>query len=290
MKRRRHINLGELRAALAAERRVGAAWPSCRYMHLQDSQVSLACLVKGRSSSDALNEALRQSLPDHLGFNTRPAYGFVKTHINVADDPTRGRTVRPPCEDAPAWLREFLLGCFDKCDSHLAQLGVHLDQLRDLPSVRELMPDAELPSHERLRPPKALKNPAERFAQQLLRSEHTSRGDLVRLLRLLPGHRAPRGKPATGTKCFFTGLFVHGGVVGFRSSVGEHPLVTRLLCKFVRSLVPGFRFSSVGLLRNMKADAHVDSNNAEAEPNMILSLSDFRGGGWWIAGEGGEEM
>ena len=46
--RRRHINLGELRAALAAKARVGRNWPSSRYVHLQDSQVSLACLVKRR--------------------------------------------------------------------------------------------------------------------------------------------------------------------------------------------------------------------------------------------------
>ena len=77
--KRRHINVGELRAALAAEARMGRLWPSRRYVHLQDSQVSLACLTKGRSSSGALNVELKKSLGDYLGFNVRAAYGFVKT-------------------------------------------------------------------------------------------------------------------------------------------------------------------------------------------------------------------
>ena len=291
VKRRRHINLGELRAALAAECRVGRSWPSSRYLHLQDSQVSLACLVKGRSSSGALNAALRKSLPDHLGFNVKPAYGFIKTHWNPADDPTRDKPVRLPCEDTPRWFEEFLRGSFEGCDSYLAKLGVHLDQLRGLPSVRELMPDAEIPEYERARPtPPALKEPAERLAQHLLKAEFVSRADLVRLLRMLPGHRAPRGEPGLHTKCFFTGLFAHGGVVGFRSAVGEYPLTTRVLCKFVRGLLPGLRFSSIGLMRNMRADAHVDSHNAEEEPNMLLGLTRFSGGGLWIAGEGGTEF
>ena len=109
-KARRHINLGELRAALAAEARVGRLWPNSRYVHLQDSQVSLACMVKGRSSSAALNATLRKSLPDHLGFNIRPALGFVKTHLNPADDPTRLKPLRAPCEDEPSWFTELLRG------------------------------------------------------------------------------------------------------------------------------------------------------------------------------------
>lgn len=61
--RKEHINLKELNAALTAERRRGEIEPGTYYVHLQDSQVSLACLVKGRSSSWAINKKLRSSIP-----------------------------------------------------------------------------------------------------------------------------------------------------------------------------------------------------------------------------------
>ncbi len=54
-KRREHINLKEISAALQAESRYGRACPSSFFINLQDSQVSLAALVKGRSSSWAIN-------------------------------------------------------------------------------------------------------------------------------------------------------------------------------------------------------------------------------------------
>lgn len=63
VRRRRHINIGEVRAALEAERSVGAEAEDSFYIHLQDSQVSLACLMKGRSSSRSLNRELRRSIP-----------------------------------------------------------------------------------------------------------------------------------------------------------------------------------------------------------------------------------
>ena len=53
--RRRHINVREVRAALSAEKVMGILHPNSYYLHLQDSQVSLACMVKGRSSSSELN-------------------------------------------------------------------------------------------------------------------------------------------------------------------------------------------------------------------------------------------
>ncbi|CAE7606984.1 unnamed protein product [Symbiodinium sp. CCMP2592] len=130
----------------------------------------------------------------------------------------------------PLWetaCREFLPGSFGPMDVHLSKLGVHLDQLRELPPVSDLFPDVS---------PNVLKS------------------DLVQLLRLLPGHRAPRGKPSSGTKCFITGMFVHG------------------------------------LFRNMKADAHVDANNSSLEPNLIFGLTRVRGGGLWVCCEGGPDV
>lgn len=68
---REHINIKEVSAALRAEKQIGSARPSSFYVHLQDSQVSLAAMVKGRSSSWALNKRLRRSIADHIGFNIK---------------------------------------------------------------------------------------------------------------------------------------------------------------------------------------------------------------------------
>ena len=251
--------------------------------------MSLACMVKGRSSSAALNASLRKSLPDHLGFNIRPALGFIKTHLNPADDPTRLKPLRAPCEDEPSWFTELLGGHFEACDSYLAKVGMHLEQLRELPPVEELYPDAPLREPDRFRASASkLRLPAERLASRLLGSQVVSGGDVLKLFRLLPAQRAPRSKPTASAKSFFTGLFVHGGVLGLRSSSSEYPAATRLLCRAVTEACPGLKFSTVGVLRNMRADAHVDAHNSDTEPNFIWGISRFKGGGLWIAAPEGQ--
>ena len=81
---KRHINLGEVAAALQAEAVIAEREPEHYYIHLQDSQVSLACLVKGRSSSASINRLLRRSIAMHVGQNVRPFYGFVRSNKRSA--------------------------------------------------------------------------------------------------------------------------------------------------------------------------------------------------------------
>ncbi|CAE7224208.1 Ap1g1 [Symbiodinium sp. CCMP2456] len=126
-----------------------------------------------------------------------------------------------------------------------------------------------------------------------LRAEPREFGDFDRFL-AQNGMRPPVASPLPaekfarpGTKCFQSGLFVHGGVVGFRSATMEMPRSTKVLCQFVREKQPELRFSSVGLFRNMLADCHVDAHNSPEEPNFICGLSKFRKGGLWVAGETG---
>ena len=93
--RRVHINVAEVRAAIFGEERVGYFHPNCRYVHLQDSQVSLACFVKGRSGSSWINKELRQSVACHLSNGVRPSFGFInRSRFNPADDPTRQAVMR----------------------------------------------------------------------------------------------------------------------------------------------------------------------------------------------------
>ena len=139
VRRRRHINIGEVQAALKAELDMGKAAMNSYYVHLQDSQVSLAALVKGRSSSRSLNAPIRQSIPDHIFYNIRPFYGYVETSRNVSDDPTRGRPLRKPLRESAHWLRTALEGDYEALDEMLRHLGMHVDQLKGLPEEEEVL-------------------------------------------------------------------------------------------------------------------------------------------------------
>lgn len=59
----RHINVDELRAGLKTEKILGHRRPSSRVLLGMDSQVARGSLVKGRSSSAALNAELARSIP-----------------------------------------------------------------------------------------------------------------------------------------------------------------------------------------------------------------------------------
>ena len=137
-KKREHINLKEIEAALQAERLYGKLWPGSYFVNLQDSQVSLAALVKGRSSSWAINQKLRRSIPDHLGSNTRPFYGFVRSKFNPADDPTRGVELRRPSEEEPKWWAPLEKGDFEEFDRFLQKVGARVEDMAALPDEEEL--------------------------------------------------------------------------------------------------------------------------------------------------------
>ncbi|CAE7242495.1 Fem1b [Symbiodinium sp. CCMP2592] len=81
VQQRRHINIGEMRAAIRAESRLARLHHDIRYVHLQDSQVSLAAMTKGRSSSKALNCELQRNAP-----------------------------LRPPSRAGSRWFLDFLAG------------------------------------------------------------------------------------------------------------------------------------------------------------------------------------
>ena len=148
----------------------------------------------------------------------------------------------------PSGLVEgLLLGNFEPADARLARCGMHLEQLAELPPAEELLPDAPLPDVRRRVQGGSLDNrPAERHAVRAAKAPKVCRADLVKLLRLLPTQKAPRGKAGVGTKCFQSGLFVHGGVLGFLAGTMEWPRATRLMCRFVRGTAPGLRLLERG--------------------------------------------
>ena len=136
--RRRHINLGEIRSALAAEKLFSLEHPGEFYLHLQDSQVSLACMVKGRSSSRSINVELKRSIPYSTGQQVKGFYGYVRTKLNPSDDPTRKVRIREPSRTKPLWLSQLEEGKFEEYDDYLHRNGVSREQTNRLPAEDEL--------------------------------------------------------------------------------------------------------------------------------------------------------
>ena len=86
-----HINILEVRAAhltLRWRARTGARLGS-RFFHLLDSQVAIAVLAKGRSSSWKMNQVLRRVSALTIAAGFLPAYGYVMSTWNPIDGPSR---------------------------------------------------------------------------------------------------------------------------------------------------------------------------------------------------------
>ena len=130
--RKVHINLSELASHLREERRLCLRYKSFRCLYGLDSQVSLGCLVKGRSSSRGLNRLLQQSLAPMLGSDAYGLYGFLPSAINRADEPTRDKAVRGPDMSLPSWWIEAAEGDFGMFDEWLAEMTAHVSGAADV--------------------------------------------------------------------------------------------------------------------------------------------------------------
>ena len=146
----RRINVLELQAALEAEKRLGELRPGCRYVHLIDSQVALATLVKGRSSSEGLNRLLRKSVASHLTSGVAPGFGYIASKSNPADDPTRSVSIRAPVREPPDWLADAFRGRFECLDRLLDSLSLDRFSTSELPHPSELAPDVAVDLRSRV--------------------------------------------------------------------------------------------------------------------------------------------
>lgn len=153
IRRRTHINLSELNAALDSEKRRALKLPDHRLLTGSDSQVVLGALVRGRSSSRSLNAKLKQALPMVLGFNVYNNLQYVPTGDNTADDPTRGRECRDPPDARAEWIEEINAGNFAPLDAVLKNSGVDDTAVGRLPEVPTLRSKAldPVPVREHLR-------------------------------------------------------------------------------------------------------------------------------------------
>ena len=144
-KQKTHINLLEMDAILAVENKLAQRKPGCRYLLGSDSQVALAAICKGRSSSFSLNLRLQRSLAIYVGGGLTGNYGYLPSLVNVADDPTRGLDAREPCEPLPSWWSSACSGDFTAFDTWLSSLDYDPMQLAELPP--ELVSSTSSVSH-----------------------------------------------------------------------------------------------------------------------------------------------
>ena len=89
----RHINVQELEAILSALkwRTRGLSGPGRRSVHFVDSQVCMAVMAKGRSSSAQIRQVLVKINALILAANLAPALLYVRSAENPADAPSRWR-------------------------------------------------------------------------------------------------------------------------------------------------------------------------------------------------------
>ena len=118
-----HINLLELKAFLKEEKRLCGLFHQKSCLSALDSQVCLGALVKGRSSSPAINRALRQ-WPTRLDpvFTTTTCTSCLKRigPMGMADDV---RLPEPPDFPPPHWIDEVARGDYHHFDRWISSLG-----------------------------------------------------------------------------------------------------------------------------------------------------------------------
>ena len=132
----RHI--GELRAALKVESKLGQSERSTRILLGCDSQVALGALIKGRSSSPSLNRELCQSVPLMLASDSYLECMYFETSVNRADDPTRDREVRGPSVPLPEWWTTLARGDTEEFDKWRDKVGLDDVSVSGLPDFSEL--------------------------------------------------------------------------------------------------------------------------------------------------------
>ena len=141
----RHINIGEVRAALRTEKLLALKHTSSRILLGSDSQVTLGSLVKGRSSSPAINEELSRSLPWMVALDSYLELMYYNTKVNRADDPTRGKEIAGAVSELPEWWSDLAAGKFQKFDIWLFEHGLDDQKLSGSPCFSELCGDVSPP-------------------------------------------------------------------------------------------------------------------------------------------------
>ena len=118
---------------------------------------------------------------------------------------------------------------------------------------------------------------------------------LARLTEELPSSlRAVHGDPPFGSRllprAFNAGAYIHGPHSGLHGTTMEYEIPVLLLTSVVRGMRPNFTFSTVSLLRNVRAALHRDSHNHAAASDLVLPLTQFTGGEVFVEDSSGTSI
>ena len=80
----------------------------------------------------------QEEQPYATGQQVKGFYGYVRSKLNPADDPTRNADVRTPSKSKAIWLQELEEGSYENYDKFLTEEGVNREQTNKLPEESEL--------------------------------------------------------------------------------------------------------------------------------------------------------
>ncbi|CAE8633379.1 unnamed protein product, partial [Polarella glacialis] len=135
-----HINLSEVRSWGLVEAHCSVHEQRSKPLIGTDSQVGLACVIKGRSASSKLNNLLSCMLPNVVGARLAPKGFWLPSRINPSDDPTRDVPIRLPITPLPAW---YCALSFGEPDFSFIDIIVSQYVPSDMPDLDDLLKAAE---------------------------------------------------------------------------------------------------------------------------------------------------
>lgn len=91
-----HINILETSVFVSVLKEAVVSKPGHRLAGILDSGVAIGSLSKGRSSSFSLQPCLKKGAALQIAGNLYPGLSFGPTRLNIADDPSRGASLRQP--------------------------------------------------------------------------------------------------------------------------------------------------------------------------------------------------
>ncbi|CAE7198911.1 unnamed protein product [Symbiodinium sp. CCMP2592] len=133
-------------------------------------------------------------------------------------------------------------------------------------------------------------HPAEKLACIMLQwNTRFSQEEMRTLLDMLPQKHQTRARGSCDDQSnqFLCGAYAHGPMTGCKNLTRDMPWCTAVLCKHVRDNAPGFCFSAVGYLCNVRAEAHRDLHNEPGTKNLVMATRACAGGGLWLEEAGG---
>ena len=127
---------------------------------------------------------------------------------------------------------------------------------------------------------------AEEKAKKLITQQDYSEAACLDLIRTMPvrAHVTRAGKLGSEKHQYHLfGAYAHGAQYGVSNRTKQLTQCARYLNMFVKQKVPGHRrWTSLVLSMNNSMPLHRDVNNEANQPNMVVGLGDYTGGGLWV--------